>query len=65
MFGEIFREKVEEELFGAKIDEIISFSLFFRFPLFMYDRFDKEKVATDDEDEDPKKLQITEKYEEV
>ena len=47
------------------MDEIISFSLFFRFPLFMYDRFDKEKVATDDEDEDPKKLQITEKYEEV
>ena len=56
LFGEIFLLKED----GANIEEIISFSLFFRFPLFMYDRFDKEKVATDDE-ADPKKLQITEK----
>ena len=56
LFGEIFLLKED----GANIEEIISFSLFFRFPLFTYDRFDKEKVPTDDE-ADPKKLQITEK----
>ena len=44
------------------MEEIISFSLFFRFPLFVYDRFDKVKVVATDDEVDPKKLQITEKY---